>query len=246
MKDLLIIVPTRSRPYNVRPVAEAWLATGAFDGADLLFAIDADDPEHEDYLEELEDAAQLVEDRIGRRIRYHQHAIHRQLVPKLNAVATLYAGLPSSPFAIGFAGDDHLPRTPGWAGRYLTELRGLGSGIVYPDDGYQGENLPTSWAMTSDIVRALAAMVPAGVEHLYCDDVIRDLGQLAGCLRYLPGVLVEHRHPAAGKADSDEQYERVNGRAQYRADRRAYREWRAHDLARQAGVVRALRTGALT
>ncbi|WP_037684635.1 hypothetical protein, partial [Streptomyces griseus] len=106
-------------------------------------------------------------------------------------------------------------RTVGWAGRYVDELRQLGTGIVYGDDGYQGERLPTQWAMTADVVGALGRMVPAPVEHLYCDNSVLDLGRAAGCIRYLPDVLVEHMHPVAGKAADDDQYRRVNSSAQY-------------------------------
>lgn len=245
MRELLVIVPSRSRPHNVLPVVEAWLDTGAFADAELLFAIDADDPAYGAYSEALQTAAGLlVEAGHGGLLRVHSIPRHEQLVPKLNGVAAVHVQFYPERYALGFAGDDHRPRTPGWARRHLDALRELGgTGIVYPDDGYQGETIPTSWVMSSDIVRALGAMVPAEVEHLFCDNAIRDLGEAADCLRYLPAVLVEHLHPVAGKADDDDQYRRVNHRRQWRADKAAYRGWRERDLARQAGVIRALRTG---
>jgi hypothetical protein len=95
--------------------------------------------------------------------------------------------------------------------------------------------------MTADIVRELGAMVPADVEHLYCDNVVRDIGIQAGCLRYLPEVLIEHMHPVVGKAESDEQYARVNSRQQNRGDRQAYRTWRAASLFGQAWRIKNLR-----
>ncbi len=245
MKDLLVIVPTRSRPHNVLPVVEAWIATGAFEAAELLFAIDYDDPVRSDYLREIGRAGGELGGKMpAALLRHAQLPHHLQLVPKLNTIATARAEYYAH-FALGFAGDDHRPRTVGWAQRYLEELRQLGSGIVYPDDGYQHERIPTSWAMTADIVRALSAMVPAPVEHLYCDNAIRDLGEAAGCLRYLPDVLVEHLHPVAGKADDDEQYQRVNSRPQFRADRKAYRGWQRSDLPRQVGMIMGLRNGGI-
>jgi hypothetical protein len=244
--QLLVIVPTRSRPHNILPVVEAWLETDAFDTADLLFGIDYDDPARDEYLYQLHRAQEEVGDEAPTaRLRIHQSPRHEQLVPKLNSISGLHAGLPGSPFAVGFAGDDHRPRTRGWAGVMLGTLREMRTGIVYPDDGYQGENIPTSWVMTADIARILGGrQVPAPVEHLFCDNAVRDLGRAAGCLQYLPEVLVEHMHPNApgGKAPSDEQYERVNAKPQWRADRRTYREWRAHDLPRQAAEISALMT----
>lgn len=214
--DLLVIVPTRSRPEAVPRVVEAWENTGAFlDGAELLFVVDADDPAISDYVNQINFAG------ASRRVM----ATWQPLVPKLNAAAATAVRDADPPFAIGFAGDDHLPRTPGWVRRYVDTLRAAGTGIVYGDDGYQHEKLPTQWAMTSDIVRALGGMIPAPVEHLYCDNAVHDLGQLLGRLYYLGDVLIEHMHPVAGKAETDEQYERVNSRQQYRGDRPAYRRW---------------------
>ncbi len=68
-------------------------------------------------------------------------------------------------------------------------------------------------------------MVPAPVDHLYCDNAIKDLGLAMDRLRYLPDVLIEHMHPVAGKAESDEQYDRVNSSSQYRKDRERYQNW---------------------
>ncbi len=95
--------------------------------------------------------------------------------------------------------------------------------------------------MSASIVAALGAMVPARVEHLFCDNAIRDLGQRAACLRHLPDVLIEHMHPVAGKAEMDDGYRAVNSTRRYVEDREAYRQWRTFGLAPQAELVRALR-----
>jgi hypothetical protein len=231
--DLVTIVPTRSRPEAVERVVEAWQVTGALDeGAELLFVVDRDDPRCAEY------RAAVITCPIGVTAVYADE--WRPLVPKLNTIATgLSVG--GYAYAVGFAGDDHLPRSPGWVGRYLAALRRMRTGIVFCDDGYQGENIPTQWAMTADIVRALGRMVPAPVDHLYCDNAVRDLGRGADCLSYLPDVLIEHMHPVAGKAPSDAQYDRVNGREQYRHDRPAYRGWaRNGGLAASVATVRTL------
>jgi hypothetical protein len=236
--ELITVVPTRSRPQNVANVVKAWWATGAFrQGAELHFVIDGDDPAYPEYVRQLEQARDDTP-YSDRAVTYAVHGTWQPLVPKLNAaVADL---LLWSPFAIGFAGDDHLPRTHGWVRDYVTALR-KGAAIVYGDDGYQGENLPTEWAMRADAIRALGRMIPAPVDHLYCDNSVRDLGARTGLLRYLPTVTM---HPAAGKADSDDQYERVNGRQQYRGDRPAYRKWRDHGgLSADAALLQELFEG---
>lgn len=240
---LVMLVPSRSRPQNIAPLVDAWLETGGFAAADLLVAIDVDDPAFDEYEHELRAAVE----RIGGRGRLVMHTFprHKQLVPKLNSVATLYATYLPGHRLLGFAGDDHLPRTSGWAESFV-ELFDHDSavGIAYPDDGYQGEKLASSWVMSADIVRELGRMVPAPVEHLYCDNSIMDVGRDAGCLRYVPEIVVEHINPYAGKTAFDAQYERVNGSEQYRRDRPAYKRWkRDGGLASDAEQARALIKG---
>jgi hypothetical protein len=239
--ELITIVPTRSRPFNVRRVVDAWVDTAAFaDGAELVFVIDVDDPAFEAYKQELTAAAAAIP--FERQVMTWLPAAEwRPLVPKLNRMAT-YLTETRKPFALGFAGDDHVPRTRGWARAYVDELRD-GAGIVYGDDGFQHENIPTEWAMRTEIVTTLGRMVPAPVQHLYCDNAIRDLGKATDLLRYLPHVSIEHMHPVASKAPSDEQYDRVNGQAQYRTDRRAYRDWKRHGLLLDMVAVNDLHLG---
>jgi hypothetical protein len=236
VSDLLVIVPSRGRPESLERLAAAWDATGAFaESAGLVVAVDDDDPKLPGYHEAM--------DRLRPAFLYRPLSLAlcgpwQPMVAKLNQAAVFAATQPDPPFALGFAGDDHLPRTEGWAGRYLEALREMGTGIVYGDDGLQGEKLPTQWAMTSDIVRALGRMVPAPVDHLYCDNAIRDLGEAAGCLRYLPDVLIEHMHPLAGKAQVDNGYRLVNAPSQYRKDRTAYQRWRDEQLAADVTAIR--------
>lgn len=236
---MIIIVPTRSRPHNVAPLVEAFRDTGAFeDGVELYFVADRDDPRFEDYQE----AAAALTGNLRRSVTLLDAARHEQLVPKLNKAAD-YLWLTREPRHIGFMGDDHRPRTVGWVKAFRDSLESMGTGIVSCPDGYRPDDLPTHWVMTGDIIGALRRMVPAPVEHLYCDDAVRDLGKEAGCYRFLLDHLVEHLHPVAGKVADDEQYQRVNGPKQYRRDRPGYRTWkRDGGLAGDAHIVRELRT----
>lgn len=146
-----------------------------------------------------------------------------------------------NPFALAKLDDDHLPRTEGFDSKMLAALRELGTGIVYGNDLYQGERLPTALAMTADIVRVLGFMAPPTLNHLFCDNFWLDLGKAAGCLRYLPSVVIEHMHPFAGKAAVDEGYRRVNDPAQYARDSAAYEAYKAESFESDVAKVRALR-----
>lgn len=227
---LAVIVPTRGRPDNIRKVIAAWDETQAWEHADLFLATDADDPERDGY--------QRIDETTP--IQVIEFPAWLPMVPKLNDAARTVMG-DQRYFAIAFAGDDHLPRTPGWAQMYLVALHELGTGMVYGDDGYQGAKLSTEWAVTADAVRALGRMVPAPVDHLYCDNAMMDLFGGAGALRHLPEVRIEHMHPAAGKATSDAQYRKVNSGEQYRGDGAAYDTWKAHTLRQDILTIRRLR-----
>jgi len=237
MTDLLVIVPTRGRPDAIGRVVDAWNATGAWERAELTFVADEDDPTVSTYRAVFA-AVPLPDPATRGPARLVISDMWRPLVPKLNLAAKAWAG---EHFALAYAGDDHLPRTAGWAGRYLDELRAMGTGIVYGDDLLQHERLPTQWAMTSDIVRALGRMVPAPVEHLYCDNAVLALGRGAGCIRYLSDVVIEHMHPIAGKAEMDDGYAKANADSQYERDRPAFHNWLRDGLAADLRTVKALR-----
>lgn len=142
--------------------------------------------------------------------------------------------------ALASLGDDHLPRTQGWDRLLLEALDKLGGeGIAYGNDLHQGEALPTAPVISAGIVEALGWMMEPGLKHMHVDDVWRDLGRGAGCLAYVPEVVIEHQHPDAGKAVGDETY--TESAAGMSADRDAYHRWRDERMASDVAKVRALR-----
>lgn len=229
MADLLIIVPARTRTWNIERLLTAWSATNAWGVADIRVDVDADDPHLPDYLAiDLPEGARMV--------------VHDEWMPCMHKLEAAAAQETESYFALGFMGDDHLPRTDGWAQRWLEVLHELRTGIVYGRDGFQDEACPTQWATTSDIVRALGRLCPSPVEHLWSDTAVYDLGKAADCIRYLPETFIEHMHFVNGKAPRDAQYARVNGPDQWNRDEVAYRAWQTDQLPADAAAVRALRS----
>jgi hypothetical protein len=233
--DLIVIVPSRERPDAVHPLAEAFKATCTADTV-LLLVVDASDPTLDAYK-----AAVELEQAGGRAVGYGTGP-STSMVEALNGAAWMLVDERTKrpPYAIGFMGDDHCPRSVGWDAAYLEALRELGTGLVYGNDLLQGERIPTQVAMTADIVRALGYMAPPVLTHLYVDDYWKALGVQGGCLRYLPDVIIEHRHPFAGKAAMDAGYERVNDAGMYERDAAAYAAY-AGQLAEDVTKVRALR-----
>lgn len=227
MTELVMLVPSRGRPKAAAELVKAFAETTT--GITFLaFVVDEDDPARLEYAEvcDGEHSGVLV-------------TPSHTMVQALNLAAKAYADW--GPYAIGFCGDDHRPRTAGFDRAYVDALRQLGTGIVYGDDLLQGANLPTQCAMTADIVRALGYMAPPELTHLCVDDFWRDLGRDAGCIRYLPDVVVEHMHPIAGKADWDDGHERVNHPSMYQRDLAAYALYRGARFADDVAKVKALR-----
>jgi hypothetical protein len=126
---------------------------------------------------------------------------------------------------IGFMGDDHRPRTVGWDDIIATEMREHNALFAYANDLLQGANLPTQVAIDSRAVRALGHMAPGELHHLYLDNYWKTLGERTGRMRYLNGVIIEHMHPVAGKAEWDEGYKRVNHGSMYEHDRLAFESY---------------------
>lgn len=253
---LAIIVPSRGRPTSVARTIKAWRDTGAFDVGRLVYALNAADPLLDGYRIELAEHRR----ELGALVRYVVVPDCR-MVPRLNQTAVAVLDTLPAVRAIGFQGDDHVPMTDGWAHRYLSELDALvddrGCGMVHGDDGKHGSKLSTEWAVSRSWVETLGRMVPALVQHLYCDDAMHDLAKAAGVYRYLGGldpegaepVRIEHRHPLHGKAERDATYAAGGLNAELtRSDKRAYLKWSQRPmqvdklgLARQAGMLRALR-----
>lgn len=104
--------------------------------------------------------------------------------------------------------DDHWPQTPGWDQLYLNALDSLGgTGVVYGNDLFQRDRLPTTPGISTDIVRELGWYAPPELQHWYCDNFWLELGKRSDRLAYLPDVIIEHRNVQAGKAPDDATYQ---------------------------------------
>ena len=201
-KNNLILVPTRGRPQNAIEVLKSHKEFSC--KSDLLFVVDTDDDELIHY-----------RSAVGLEHIVEVENNTRGMAYPLNVAAKKYA---NDYEFFSFIGDDHRLRTPDWD---IALMRAIGnqSGLAYGNDLLQGENLPTAVMMAGAIVRALGGMVPPKLKHLYLDNFWKTLGNDLGNLSYLPGVIIEHLHPIAGKAEWDEGYRAVNANEIYAFDR---------------------------
>ena len=227
--DLLVIIPTRGRPQAIPEIIQVWDDTGAT--ADVLFAVDTDDPELAAYKKHA--AAYKVDGRV--RFTFGKR---RRLVGTLNAQAVKAA---KTYRFLAFLGDDHRPRPAAmpWDARIRECLSG-GPGIVYGNDLLQGEKMATAVAMTSDIVTTLGYMCPPAMVHLCVDLVWVAWGNAMQRITYLDDMVIEHLHPAAQKADMDSGYEECNRPEQVASDSVAYHAYMQGEFKVDSDKLKAL------
>lgn len=223
--DLMMLVPSRGRPQAARELAQTFMSTSTANTV-LVFVVDEDDPTLPEYSDIVQQfyRADASYPRIN--VCMGDNESHT-MVEVLNKAAMFLAGEYNPPFALGFMGDDHRPRTVGWDSQYLAALQNAGIHIVYGDDLLQSERLPTQCAMTTELVQTLGFMAPPILRHMYVDNFWLDLGRSTACIQYLPDVVVEHMHPVAGKAEWDEGHKRVNSSEVFKADEKAYNDFKS-------------------
>ncbi|HET7056153.1 MAG TPA: glycosyltransferase, partial [Thermomicrobiales bacterium] len=223
-RDVLVIVPTRSRPENAAAFAEAFVSNSR--RSDLLFGLDEDDAHNYPRLPGV-----MYE--VNPRLR---------LNGTLNLIAKKYMDRYEY---IAFMGDDHRVRTPGWDELLVEAIVDVPHGIAYGNDLYQGANLPTAVLMKSSIIRRIGYMTPPQLTHLCLDDFWLDLGQSLGSIRYIDSVIIEHLHPSLGKANYDGSYLETNTNEMYERDLAALARYKnerfALDIALLQGNMTRLR-----
>jgi hypothetical protein len=223
--DLLILCPTRGRPAAAKEAHESFLATKVREGSEIMFVVDDDDPTRVEY--ESERFLHLTLPSPG------------NMVTALNEAA-LWAMDRFHPKYLGFIGDDHRFRTIGWDRAFADLLEARGGGMVYGNDLFRPDgDIPTQIVMSASIVAALGWMGLPGCTHLYIDNAWQALGDGLGKLYYMPDVVIEHLHPAAGKADWDEGHRRVNAQEVYDHDGQVFADWMEASFARDLELARA-------
>jgi len=218
-----LICPSRGRPQNIARLHQALIDTH-FTG---LFIIGLDDDDAQGYLDNSSIRYQKSNYEINPRLR---------LGPTLNKLALQYVDQVD---IIAFLGDDHLPQG-NWERDVLAAFEEHPTGFVYGNDQYQGQALPTAVFVSSDIITAIGYMCPPGFVHMYLDNVWLSLGSEAGCIHYLPDTIIEHIHPAAGKAEWDSRYEEVNSTEIIHGDSALYHTWRETSLLNDVAKIKEL------
>lgn len=220
--DLTIYVPTKGRPSNALRLQEQFYRTTKLHSR-IVF-ITSDNDKKLDQYSGLDQCITVSPAQAG-------------FVSPLN-LGYLVDRKQVYSYAVGFMGDDHLPRTDGWDEIFVNELIKLGTGFVYGRDGLQDAAIPTYIVMTSDIPLALGFMTLPSLMHLYADNFWLDLGSAINRISYIPEVYVEHMHPAVGKSISDAGYVFSGDFALDQRDKAEYAEYVKHDLEGHAHILK--------
>lgn len=190
-RELLLVVPSRERPANIRRLSDALEDTCRGD-THLLVGLDEDDPTLPQYLE-LDCRAEFV-------VEPNLHGV----VSWINHLAVPRA---AGYRFIGTINDDNIPRTEGWDLR-VTEALGRAP-FCFGDDLHPGRpagSLCCHVFMHAEVVRTLGYMGVPSLQHMYVDDAWMAWGRGVG-IEFLPDVVIEHLHPTAGKSEMDASYE---------------------------------------
>lgn len=191
------ILPSRGRPHNIIRLLKAYDETGAT--TPVWLRLDDDDPQPE-YVHK----NWIVE--IGLRLSLSE--IYNEAFQKF----------PNEPF-YGFIADDVVPKTREWD-KILIKAAGP-DGMAVPVETTGG---CPHFVLGGNLVRSVGWLALPGLDRLYIDTVWHDMAKESNVLKYLPEVVLEHRHFSNGKALFDKTY-RKERKVQ---DKLIYETWRNH------------------
>lgn len=222
-------------------MARSLRATAALLSTELILVVDDDDPSLSEYLALPTQFMQHSSGPLWPPDAIRVMVLTPEETGNLTAATnTAAARVWGDDCIIGHVGDDHRFRTTGWDTRITEILRS--PGVAAPNDGVHQGAIPTVCFMSSVIPRTLGWFALPSCNHLYIDNAWRTIGEGVSAYRYMPDVLIEHMHPAVGKAKWDEGYKVNNSAEMYSRDGAAFKEWQIstsrEDIARVAQAMR--------
>ncbi len=189
-----IIAPTRKRPQNVTRLVDNIVNTVSnVQNVELLVYIDEDD-------EESIPALQYAAERVNTNAVQGNKLIGSQMYNELGKLAQGDIFM--------FAADDIVFRTKNWDTIVEQEFAKYEDKIllVYGNDGFQNGRIATHGFIHRYWVELVGYVLPPKLASAYTDEWVTDLAIRADRKCYMPNLIVEHMHPAAGKAPTDETY----------------------------------------
>jgi hypothetical protein len=200
------ILPSRARPHNIERLIKAWKETRAATPCALV--IDADDPFFAGYMA------------LERRLPEGWDIEVSTGGTPLDILNRYFEKKPDLAW-YGLFSDDMVPETDEWD-KVLTQAA-VPDFIAYPDDGIQGENLPTTAVVGGQLARKIGYLALPGLKRLFHDAWLKTYGEHRKCLKYCGDVKVWHYHFSNGKAPVDDTYRKPSAGK----DKEIYEKWRS-------------------
>jgi hypothetical protein len=207
-RRLMVIVPSRGRPADVRRLVLAVAATRKA-LTTLVFCFDEDDPSVEANLAALH----------GNAFTYAHVGPRQTQVAWANAVA-----LPATEHfqAIAMLADDNVPVTPGWDEAFLSVLADPGMLMTSANDLSGNAGRPTHVAMSAETIRTLGWIAEPSMRHYFVDNIWEIMGVVTSSYRWLPDVVIDHLwRPGRVPADPLRDEEMTS----FDTDRLAFNAW---------------------
>ena len=204
---LAILCPSRGRPEMARRMQDSFSAI-----ADVIFYLDADDPQAHDY--------EVFKSVLG------------PTVPITYAYNILWKEYPGYD-AYGLLGDDAVCRSPNLVETLDIRSRAYPHGIWAAGaadgrgDGNPHPVVSARWAKT------LGYVIPPIFLHWYGDSRTNDLAKAAGVyVDISPTVLIEHQTPKTGKNPVDDTFRRIRAPLRHERDTfvASFQRWFDADL----------------
>ncbi len=208
MKDLLVAVPSRGRPHNVKRLLDSMTATCRGDTT-LVLGLDDDDPQLDGYVQLMPHAPAgwrppagthgMVTPTDGRAWELEVRSGLRQVVAWINELAVPRVGKYRY---IGHVGDDNTFDTDGWDVEIMEALEK--TPFAFGNDYYPRTpgSLCCHVFTRSEVIRRLGYFGPPEILHMYVDVAWMAWGRKCG-ITYLHEVDIPHHHYTLGHPVDD-------------------------------------------
>lgn len=204
-----LLIPSLNRPARVQRLAESYVATSA--EVPTLVLVDNNDPSLIEYF--------------NLKLPLNWAIMLTQGVSMGDKVRAIWPIVSKLEFTM-LANDDHVFKTDRWDVKVAAALRAT-NGMVSTADGWTDERnaLPkglTAWS--GDLLRAVGYIFPKGLNHMFIDNIWRDIGLGAECWDVLDQVVVEHEHATRDEKWKDSTH--LKSESFFHADAGRYMGWR--------------------
>jgi hypothetical protein len=128
--------------------------------------------------------------------------------------------------AVILLNDDHVLRTLEWDKRLMDQLNGRN--FISTSDGWRTNGKSTlpagATAWSGPLLKAVGYIFPKGLNHMFIDNVWRDLGLATNCWQVDESIVVEHEHATRDQKFMDATHRQSE--SYHAADSARYMQWR--------------------